>query len=77
MVVLGLCALSRARKHGRVRFAGSIAGQNHNNDPTGETIVQPQLSPEQKRKTILKVSWRLLPLIVICYLINYIDRTNI
>jgi ACS family tartrate transporter-like MFS transporter len=36
-----------------------------------------QLSPERQRKTILKVSWRLLPLIVLCYLINYIDRTNV
>jgi len=36
-----------------------------------------QLSPELQRKTILKVSWRLLPLIVVCYLVNYIDRTNV
>ena len=39
--------------------------------------MQPQLSPELQRKTILKVSWRLLPLIVLCYLVNYIDRTNV
>jgi MFS transporter, ACS family, tartrate transporter len=39
--------------------------------------MQPQLSPEFQRKTILKVSWRLLPLIVVCYLVNYIDRTNV
>ena len=36
-----------------------------------------QLAPELQRKIILKVSWRLLPLIVLCYLINYIDRTNV
>jgi len=36
-----------------------------------------QLAPERQRQIILKVSWRLLPLIVICYLINYIDRTNV
>jgi len=36
-----------------------------------------QLSPELQRSAILKVSWRLLPLIVVCYLINYIDRTNV
>jgi ACS family tartrate transporter-like MFS transporter len=36
-----------------------------------------QLSPGLQRKTILKVSWRLLPLIVVCYLVNYIDRTNV
>jgi MFS transporter, ACS family, tartrate transporter len=39
--------------------------------------MQSQFSPELKRRTILKVSWRLLPLIVACYLINYIDRTNV
>jgi ACS family tartrate transporter-like MFS transporter len=39
--------------------------------------MQTQLSPELQRKLILKVSWRLLPLIVICYLVNYIDRTNV
>jgi len=39
--------------------------------------MQSQFSPELKRRTILKVSWRLLPLIVVCYLINYIDRTNV
>ena len=39
--------------------------------------MQMQLAPERQRKTILKVSWRLLPLIVICYLVNYIDRTNV
>jgi MFS transporter, ACS family, tartrate transporter len=34
-------------------------------------------SPEFQRRTILKVSWRLMPLIVLSYLIAYIDRTNI
>jgi MFS transporter, ACS family, tartrate transporter len=36
-----------------------------------------QFTPEQQRKTMLKVSWRLMPLIVLCYLVNYIDRTNV
>jgi len=39
--------------------------------------MQIQLAPELQRKIILKVSWRLLPLIVLCYLMNYIDRTNV
>lgn len=30
-----------------------------------------------QRRTILKISWRLLPLIVASYLIAYIDRTNV
>jgi len=39
--------------------------------------MQPQLTLERQRLIIMKVSWRLLPLIVLCYLINYIDRTNV
>ena len=35
------------------------------------------MTPEFQRRTILKVSWRLLPLIVVAYLIAYIDRTNV
>lgn len=34
-------------------------------------------TPEFQRRTILKVSRRLLPLIVLAYLVAYIDRTNI
>jgi len=30
-----------------------------------------------QRRTIVKVSWRLLPLVVVAYLVAYIDRTNI
>ena len=37
----------------------------------------PKFTPEFQRRTILKVSRRLLPLIVIAYLVAYIDRTNI
>ena len=37
--------------------------------------TQPTL--EFQRRTMLKVSWRLLPLIVACYLMAYIDRTNV
>jgi MFS transporter, ACS family, tartrate transporter len=36
-----------------------------------------RFSLEFQRRTILKVSWRLLPLIVLAYLVAYIDRTNI
>lgn len=36
-----------------------------------------QPTPEFQRRTMLKVSWRLLPLIVVCYLMAYIDRTNV
>ena len=30
-----------------------------------------------ERRTISKISWRLLPLIVIIYFVAYIDRTNV
>jgi MFS transporter, ACS family, tartrate transporter len=36
-----------------------------------------QLSPDQQRRTIHKAAWRLLPLMVLAYLVNYIDRSNI
>lgn len=36
-----------------------------------------RFTPEFQKKTILKVSWRLLPLIVVSYLVAYIDRTNV
>lgn len=36
-----------------------------------------QVSPEFERRTVLKVSRRLLPLIVVSYLVAYIDRTNV
>jgi MFS transporter, ACS family, tartrate transporter len=35
------------------------------------------MQPEFQRRTILKISWRLLPLIVASYLVAYIDRTNV
>jgi ACS family tartrate transporter-like MFS transporter len=33
--------------------------------------------PEIERRTIAKVSWRLLPLIVLIYFVAYMDRTNV
>jgi ACS family tartrate transporter-like MFS transporter len=39
--------------------------------------MQTGFTLEQQRKAIRKVSWRLLPLIVMSYLVAYIDRTNI
>ena len=39
--------------------------------------AQSKFSLEFQRRTILKVSWRLLPVIVAAYLVAYIDRTNV
>jgi ACS family tartrate transporter-like MFS transporter len=35
------------------------------------------MQTEFQRRTVLKISWRLLPLIVVAYLVAYIDRTNV
>jgi len=39
--------------------------------------MEARFTPEFRRRTILKVSWRLLPLVVVAYLVAYIDRTNV
>jgi ACS family tartrate transporter-like MFS transporter len=39
--------------------------------------MDPRFTPEFRRSTILKISWRLLPLVVVTYLVAYIDRTNV
>ena len=39
--------------------------------------MDPRFTPEFQRSTIVKISWRLLPLIVVSYLVAYIDRTNV
>jgi ACS family tartrate transporter-like MFS transporter len=36
-----------------------------------------RFTPDFRRRTIVKVSWRLLPLVVVSYLVAYIDRTNV
>lgn len=33
--------------------------------------------PTLEQRTIKKVSWRLLPLIIVIYFVAYIDRTNV
>ena len=39
--------------------------------------MDPRFTPEFQRRTIMKVWWRLLPLVMVSYLVAYIDRTNI
>jgi ACS family tartrate transporter-like MFS transporter len=39
--------------------------------------MDPHFTDEFRRRTIRKISWRLLPLIVVSYLVAYIDRTNV
>lgn len=37
----------------------------------------PALTPTEERAALAKVTWRLLPLLFICYIIAYIDRINV
>src|ERR1700730_8244384 len=43
----------------------------------GENMAMPQDLQAIERRTIAKVSWRLLPLVALAYCIAYIDRSNI
>ena len=42
-----------------------------------ENAKSERIAQAVERTTIAKVSWRLLPLIVVLYCVAYIDRTNI
>ncbi|NMB73410.1 MAG: MFS transporter [Bacteroidales bacterium] len=50
-------------------------------NPVSSTIpshsVKTALNPEQSRKIYAKITWRLIPLMFICYIIAYIDRINV
>lgn len=37
----------------------------------------PALTLEQQRRTLAQVTWRLIPLLFVCYIIAYIDRINV
>ncbi|HWA13566.1 MAG TPA: MFS transporter [Burkholderiales bacterium] len=39
--------------------------------------MESRFTPALQRRTIVKVWWRLLPLVMVAYLVAYIDRTNI
>jgi MFS transporter, ACS family, tartrate transporter len=46
--------------------------------PTNEvTRMSTSFSPESQRRTIARIGWRLLPLVIVSYMMAYIDRTNI
>ncbi len=45
--------------------------------PESPVTQSPTLSPAEERATLSKVTWRLLPLLFICYIIAYIDRINV
>jgi len=54
-------------------------GQGMNLTPSGSSLQSDQgtLTPEQSDKLFSKITWRLIPLMFICYIIAYIDRINV
>src|SRR5216684_3312816 len=62
------------------RWAGTSADAEHSDvrNITGETTM-PTLSAELKLEaaTMRRVSWRLMPFLLLAYLICYIDRVNV
>jgi hypothetical protein len=52
--------------------------QVHNGSLTPEeTLFLASFSDEQKQTVLRKVDWRLVPMLLILYLISFIDRANI
>jgi ACS family tartrate transporter-like MFS transporter len=49
----------------------------HRASPPPAPAVATVLSGEQQRATLARVTWRLLPLLFLCYIIAYIDRINV
>ncbi len=40
-------------------------------------MTTPTLPPEEQRATLATITWRLLPLLFLCYIIAYVDRINV
>src|ERR1700719_4029951 len=59
----------RQSRRGSKRRAGAFPGRNF--------MAAQRDSQTIERRTIAKVSWRLLPLVAVAYCIAYIDRSNI
>jgi sugar phosphate permease len=41
------------------------------------TSPAPQASTEAERRVFTKIGWRLMPVLIVSYILNYLDRTNI
>lgn len=44
---------------------------------TMEAGVRPAVEPDEMKALVNKVAWRLMPLIMVCYLFAFFDRINI
>jgi ACS family tartrate transporter-like MFS transporter len=71
------------------RFAGNMKHTDHISDQESGDKANPitsassshshatTLTPEQSHNLYSKITWRLIPLMFICYIIAYIDRINV
>jgi ACS family tartrate transporter-like MFS transporter len=55
--------------------AGSVSKPIISIDSEGS--LQAELTPEQTRKLFSRITWRLVPMLLFCYIIAYIDRVNV
>src|SRR5580658_2340709 len=45
--------------------------------PATETAAATQISAELERRAFSKIAWRLLPILTVSYLFDYMDRNNV
>lgn len=54
-----------------------ISSMEIQNDLSAGSMGDSVLTPEQSRKLYSRITWRLIPLMFICYIIAYLDRINV
>jgi len=52
-------------------------GEDHISSASSPQFSREVLTPEQSGKLYSKITWRLIPLMFICYIIAYVDRINV
>jgi hypothetical protein len=65
-----------AEKHEMVPTEKIARGQNEHISATDAEFLA-GFTDEQRRQVLRKVDWRLVPMLLILYLISFIDRANI
>jgi len=50
---------------------------NHHESYSPEKEPEECVDPSPEREIVSKVTWRLIPLLFLCYIIAYIDRINV
>jgi sugar phosphate permease len=41
------------------------------------TLSAPSVAPEAERRVFAKIGWRLMPILILAYIFNYLDRNNV